>query len=198
MHLFSRVESFSFIHARVFSVQVVRRGLCERLRRGEERIGELWRVRKRTLGLGPASVRHQPAGDGDGHRHQCQECRDHESDDQTDLGDTDLVVPARSSPTRASSRGRFATLNGQDGVGLNLDGKVSQSWSQCSNYNAYSNMYATPVCISFSLPPPPPLLPRTVFLNLSCLPFVIKYILRICICEVTLNQLSLTSYELLT
>jgi len=75
------------------SVQVVRRGLGQRLRRGEQRVGELRRVRQRALGASrPPSVGHEPTADGDGHGHQGQERRDNQRDDEADLGYTHLFV----------------------------------------------------------------------------------------------------------
>ena len=63
-------------------------------------------------------VGHEPAGDCDGHGDQSEEGRDDESDDESDLGDADLLV-AR--VPRAHVRPRTGLpLDRQDRVRLNL------------------------------------------------------------------------------
>ena len=72
------------------SVEVVRRGFCQRFRGGEQRVGELGRMRQRSSGLWPPSVGHEPAAYGDRDRDQGQQGRDHKGDDKADLGHADL------------------------------------------------------------------------------------------------------------
>ena len=71
---------------------------------------------QRSSCLGSSSVGHQPAGHGDGHRHQRQQGRDHQRDDEADLGDTNILV---SSPASLGvNQGVGPSLNGEDGVGV--------------------------------------------------------------------------------
>ena len=66
--------------------------------------------------LGSPPVGHQPAGHGDGHRHQRQQGRDHQRDDEADLGDTNILV---SSPASLGvNQGVCSSLNGENGVGV--------------------------------------------------------------------------------
>lgn len=74
----------------VFLLQVVRGGLGNGLRRGEQRVWEGWRVGQRPLSLGLLPVSHQPAGDGDGHGHEGEEGGDDQGDDEPDLGHAHL------------------------------------------------------------------------------------------------------------
>jgi len=98
-------------------VQVVRSGLGQGLRRGEERVGELGRVGQRALRLWSSPVGHEPARDSDGDGDEGEEGGDDEGDDEADLGDAHLLV-AR--VTRAHVRPRAGLpLDRQDRVRLN-------------------------------------------------------------------------------
>lgn len=70
---------------------VVRGRLGQGLGRRVQRVGKVRRVGQGTVGLGAASVRHEPAGDGDCDRHQGQQRGDHQRHDEAQLGEAHAV-----------------------------------------------------------------------------------------------------------
>ena len=69
--------------------------------------------------LGPPPVRHQPARDRDGDGDQRKQRRDHQRDDEPNLGHAHVLVPAEAG-LRVDA-GLCPPLDGEDGVGLDLD-----------------------------------------------------------------------------
>ena len=74
---------------------------------------------QRSSCLGSSSVGHQPAGHSDGHGHQGKESGDHQCDDESYLGDADLLISS-AVPLGVNARLR-PPLDGEDGVGLDHD-----------------------------------------------------------------------------
>ena len=78
-------------------------------------------MRQRPGRFRPSPVRHQPATDCDGHRHQRQECRDQQRDDEADLGHAHLLVTREAAVNPLSPDPLGLAVDGEDGVGLDGD-----------------------------------------------------------------------------
>lgn len=102
-------------------MQVVWCRLGQGLGRREERVRELGRMRQGAARLGPPPVGHQPARDGDGHRHERQQRRDQQRYDEPDLGHANLLVAVEAAVDSLLPDLLGLPVDGEDGVGLDED-----------------------------------------------------------------------------
>lgn len=73
--------------------EVVGTRLRHRLRRGEQGVGKLWRMRQGAGCLRPATICHQPAGNGDCDSYQSQKSCYYQGYDESDHWDADVFHP---------------------------------------------------------------------------------------------------------